>query len=418
MMPEPTPRFARIALVSAHTGPLPQPDGPDLDGQSVYVAQLAACLAGRGHDVTLYTRRDRPDRPTLVRTASGVKVVHVPAGPPVPVPKDELLTWMPEFGAYLARIWRLNRPDVVHAHFWTSGTAALTGARGAGIPVVQTFHTLGTTERRHRGGEDAGPPERADIETRIAREVHRTLATSADEMNELLALGVPRARITVVPCGVDTGHYAPVPLADRPTGAAFRLLSVGRLDPRQGFDRAVEALAAIPGAELLIAGGPDAQLLFADPEAERLRKAAARHGVAERVRLLGHVPRALMPHLMSSADLLLSLPRHAPSALVPIEAMACGTPVVATAVGGQMDAVVDGVTGTLVPPADDETHDLAATIRGLLGDPARLARYGAAARTHALARFSWDEVTDAVCRVYADLARTPRVRETGPLSPA
>ncbi|MGW2477694.1 glycosyltransferase [Streptomyces sp. NPDC001665] len=417
-MTEPTPRFARIALVSAHTGPLPQPDGPDPDGQSVYVAQLAGCLAARGHDVTVYTRRDRPDRPTLVRTASGVKVVHVPAGPPAPVPRGELLTWMPDFGAYLARIWRLNRPDVVHAHFWTSGAAALTGARNAGIPVVQTFHTLGATERRHRGGADAGPPERVDIETRIAREVHRTIATCADEVNELLALGVPRTRITVVPCGVDTAHYAPVPLADRPPGAAFRLLSVGRLDPRQGFDRAVEALAGIPGTELLLAGGPDAPLLFADPEAERLRRTALRHGVADRVRLLGHVPRALMPHLMSSADLLVSLPDHAPSARVPIEAMACGTPVVATAVGGQLDAVVDGVTGTLVPPAEDDAHDLAATVRGLLGDPARLARYGAAARTHALARFAWDEVADGICRVYGEIARAPRVRETGRLSPA
>lgn len=417
-MPEPTPRFARIALVSAHTGPLAQPDGPGLGGQHVHVAQLAACLAGRGHDVTLYTRRDRPDRPTLVRTASGVKVVHVPAGPPVPVPRDELLTWMPEFGAYLARIFRLNRPDVVHAHFWTSGTAALAGARGAGIPVVQTFHTLGTTERRLRGGADAGPPERVDIETRIGREVHRTLATCADEVNELVALGIPRARISVVPWGVDTGHYAPVPLGSRPPGAAFRVLSVGRLDPGQGFDRAVEALTGIPGAELLIAGGPDARLLFADPEAERLRRAAVRHGVAERVRLLGHVPRALMPHLMSSADLLVSLPRHASSALVPVEAMACGTPVVATAVGGQLDAVVDGVTGTLVPSGGDEAHDLAATVRSLLGDPARLARYGAAARDHALARFAWDKVTDGVCRVYADLARPSRVRGRGPLSPA
>lgn len=158
--------------------------------------------------------------------------------------------------------------------------------------------------------------------------------------------------------------------------------------------------------------GPAAPVLYTDPDAERLRKAASEHGVAERFRLLGRVPRSLMPHLMSTADLLLSLPRHEPSAVVAAEAMACGVPVVATAVGGQLDTVVDGVTGTLVPPVDDGGHDLAATIRGLLDDPVRRARYGAAGRAHALARFSWDEVTDAISLVYAELIPAARPRET------
>ncbi|MEV5654848.1 glycosyltransferase [Streptomyces sp. NPDC052291] len=410
-MTDPMPRFARIALVSAHPGPLAGPDGPDAGGPHGYVAQLAGCLARRGHDVTVYTRRDRPDRPTLVRNESGVKIVHVPAGPPVSVPGDELLAWMPEFGAYLARLWRLNRPDVVHAHHWTSGVAALTGARDAGVPVVQTYHALGTVERRHRGGTDTEPPERVGIETRIAREARRTVATCADELNELTAMGVPRTRISVVPCGVDTGHFAPVPLAARPPGAPHRLLVVGGLDRRAGADRAIEALTGVPGTELLIAGGPAAPVLYTDPDAERLRKAASEHGVAERVRLLGRVPRSLMPHLMSSADLFLSLPRHEPSAVVAAEAMACGVPVVATAVGGQLDSVVDGVTGTLVPASDDEGHDLAATIRGLLDDPVRRSRYGAAGRAHALARFSWDEVTDAISRVYAEVVPADRPQE-------
>ncbi|MGP3633257.1 glycosyltransferase [Streptomyces sp. 24-1644] len=408
-MTYPKPRRGRIALVSEHASPLAEPDGPDAGGQNVHVAQLAGHLARRGHDVTVYTRRDRTGTPTMVRTSDGVKVVHVPAGPPTAVPKDELLVWMPDFGAYLSRMWRLARPDVVHAHFWMSGLASLTGAREAGIPVVQTYHALGTVKRRYQGTEDTSPHERVDLESRIGREADRIIATCADEVIELVAMGVPRGRISVVPCGVDTTHF--VPAGARPPGAPYRLLSVGRLVPGKGFERAIKALAAVPNAELLIAGGPEPPLLVADPEAERLRKIAAEHGVTERVRLLGRVPLDMMPQLMSSADLLLSLPRYEPFGIVPVEAMACGTPVLATAVGGHLDTVVDGVTGTLVPPVEIPGHDLAATIRSLLDDPARRARYGAAGRTHVLARYTWDEVADGVVRVYAQLCPAPRPAE-------
>ncbi|MEU8675519.1 glycosyltransferase [Streptomyces sp. NPDC048560] len=407
-MTPPSPRRGRIALVSGHASPLAELGSPDAGGQNVYVAQLASRLARRGHDVTVYTRRDRAGTPTMVRTPEGVKVVHVPAGPPAVVPRDELLPWMPDFGAYLSRMWRLARPEVVHAHYWMSGLAALAGAREARIPVVQSFHALGTVKRRYEGTEDTSPRERVDIESRIGREADRIIATCADEVNELVAMGIPRTRITVVPCGVDTTHFSPSPVGGRWPGAPYRLLSVGRLDPRKGFDRAIKALAAVPNAELLIAGGPEASLLFADPEAERLRKIAFEYGVAERVRLLGCVPQDTMPQLMSGADLLLSLPRYEPFGLVPIEAMACGTPVLATAVGGQLDTVADGVTGTLVPPWGTPDHDLAATIRDLLDDSARRARYGVAGRAHALARYTWEEATDGILRVYAQLSPAPQ----------
>lgn len=405
------PRPGRIALVSEHASPLAELGGPDAGGQNVYVAQLAQRLVRRGHDVTVYTRRDSPEPATMVRTPHGVKVVHVPAGPPTRVPKDELLAWIPEFGAYLARVWRLARPDVVHAHFWMSGLAALTGARGTDIPVVQTYHALGTVKRRYQGTEDTSPHERIDAESHIGRAADRIIATCADELVELVAMGVPRTKISVVPCGVDTTHFSPQPRASRPPSAPYRLLAVGRLVPRKGFDRAIRALADLPDAELLIAGGPEAPLLFADPEAERLRKIASELGVTDRVRMLGCVSQEAMPRLMSSADLLLSLPRYEPFGIVPIEAMACATPVVATAVGGQLDTVVDGVTGRLVPAGGADDQELARTIRTLLDDPDRRARYGAAGRAHALARYTWDGVADGVARVYAELAPVPPLSE-------
>ncbi|MEV7075272.1 glycosyltransferase [Streptomyces sp. NPDC093990] len=399
------PSAGRVAMVSEHASPLAELGGPDAGGQNVYVAQLAAQLARRGHEVVVYTRRDDPRLPERVVTADGVRVVHVPAGPPAPIPKDELLPYMAEFGAWLAREWATEPPDVVHAHFWMSGLAAVTGARATGVPVVQTYHALGTVKKRHQGAADTSPRERVEIETAVGRECSGIIATCEDEVDELVAMGLPRRRIHVVPCGVDPVRFAPVAGARRDPSAPRRLLTVGRLVPRKGFDRAIRALAAVPDAELLIAGGPEPALLFAEPETERLCSIARECGVADRVTLLGGVSRTRMPALMSGADLVLSVPRYEPFGIVPVEAMACGTPVVATAVGGQLDTVDDGVTGVLVPP--DEDHDLGATVRELLDDPDRLARYGAAGRRRVLARYTWDRVADGVTRVYGAVSSVP-----------
>ncbi|GGR89605.1 MULTISPECIES: glycosyltransferase [Streptomyces] len=387
----------RVAMVSEHASPLAALGGPDAGGQNVYVAQVARQLARKGYRVTVYTRRDSvglPDRVTLI---DGVQVVHVPAGPPAPVPKDELLPHMHEFGNFLARQWAEQPPHVVHAHFWMSGLAALAGARDLNIPVVQTYHALGTVKKRYQGAADTSPPQRLAVEEAIGHECARIIATCSDEVAELKAMGLPEDRISVVPCGVDPEQFTPV-AHTRPPGARKRLLAVGRLVPRKGFDRAIRALAGVPDAELLIAGGPEADLLRTEPEAARLYGIAREYGVLDRVTLLGGVGRARMPRLMSSADLVLSLPRYEPFGIVPLEAMACATPVVATAVGGQLDTVVDGTTGLLVPA--DEDHDLGAALRALLADPGRLARYGAAGRARVLAHYTWDRVADGVAGVY------------------
>ncbi|GLX50731.1 glycosyl transferase [Streptomyces hygroscopicus subsp. hygroscopicus] len=398
------PTAGRVAMVSEHASPLAALGGPDAGGQNVYVAQLARQLAGKGYRVTVYTRRDSAGLPDRVTLIEGVQVVHVPAGPPEPVPKDELLPHMVEFGEFLARQWAADPPDVAHSHFWMSGLAALCGARGLGIPVVQTYHALGTVKRRYQGAADTSPPQRLAIEEAIGHECARIIATCSDEVAELKAMGLPKDRFDVVPCGVDPDQFAPVP-GSRPAGARRRLLAVGRLVPRKGFDRAIRALAGVPDAELLIAGGPEAELLGGDPEARRLRALAGEYGVADRVTLLGGISRTRMPRLMAGADLVLSLPRYEPFGIVPLEAMACATPVLATAVGGQLDTVVDGTTGVLVPADDD--HDLAAVVRGLLADPERLDRYGAAGRRRVLTHYTWDRVADGVAGVYGAVSARP-----------
>ncbi|GAA2461509.1 glycosyltransferase [Streptomyces glaucus] len=390
----------RIAMVSEHASPLAALGGVDAGGQNVYVARLSEELAGRGHDVTVYTRRDLADLPDRVPLPGGAVVEHVTAGPTEPVPKDELFPYMPGFGAHLARAWRRERPDVAHAHFWMSGMACLLGAQPHRIPVVQTFHALGTVKRRHQGRRDTSPQERIGIERQLGRTCERVLATCTDEVRELAGMGVPERQVSVVPCGVDAEHFHPG--AD--TGATparrqrHRLLACGRLVPRKGYDQAIQALARVPDTELLVAGGPPAGALDADPEARRLTRLARRAGVADRVRLLGAVDPRDMPGLLRSADLVLCTPVYEPFGIVPLEAMACGVPVLATDVGGHRDSVADGATGRLVPPQDPEA--IAAAARGLLADEGLRRRYGTAGRARVLARYTWRRVADGVERVY------------------
>lgn len=394
----------RIAMVSEHASPLAALGGVDAGGQNVYVARLTEELARRGHDVTVYTRRDSTDLPDRVPLPGGAVVEHVPAGPPEAVPKDELFPHMPAFGAHLARVWDHERPDVVHAHFWMSGMASQIGAHAHGIPVVQTFHALGTVKRRHQGRRDTSPFERIGIERQIGLGCERVLATCTDEVDELAGMGVPPRQVSVVPCGVDVEHFHPG--ADPGTAPArqqrYRLLACGRLVRRKGYDQAIRALARIPDAELLIAGGPAPGLLEADPEAQRLRRLAWRTGVADRVRLLGAVAPADMPALMRSADLVLCTPVYEPFGIVPLEAMACAVPVVATDVGGHRDTVADGDTGRLVPP--DDSGAIAAAARGLLAEEGTRRRYGTAGRARVLARFTWQRVADGTEQVYRQVA--------------
>ena len=392
----------RIAMVSEHASPLAAVGGVDAGGQNVHVESLARALARAGHDVTVFTRRDSADLPTQVRTDDGVLVEHIDAGPAEPLPKDDLLPFVGQMGTVLGARFAELKPDVVHAHFWMSGLASLAAIRGAGldVPLVQTFHALGATKRRFQGRMDTSPPARVRMEAALARDVDRVVATSTDEVAELLRIGAVRSRISVVPSGVDIEQFCPDgPVAEK--GDRPRVLCVGRLVPRKGFDTVVRALAAVPDAELVVAGGPASADLGSDQEAGRLMRLAERFGVAERVRLVGAVPRSDMPALLRSADLVVCTPWYEPFGIVPLEAMACGVPVVASAVGGFLDTVVDGATGTLVPARRPDR--LAAAMRKLLAEPFWREAYGTAGVDRARSRYSWDRIAESTVVAYEGL---------------
>ncbi|MEU8813204.1 glycosyltransferase [Actinoplanes sp. NPDC048796] len=381
----------RIAMISEHASPLG--DG----GQHTHVADLSTALAEIGHEVRVYTRRDSPDVADVVTTPGGIHVVHIPAGPAQTVPPDLLLPHMGEFARLLEHEWRTGdwHPDVAHAHFWTSGLAAITAARQFGIPVVQSFHELGLPSLS--GGADR--PSRSGYERALGRAVDRVVAQSQDEVSGLVRIGVPRARLTVVPAGVDSIRFSPDgPSAERDP-ERLRILSVGKLVERKGLGDVIQAMRYVPGAEVVVVGGPPAEELRADPGAAKLRALADRLQVGDRLKLVGRVPARDMPHWYRSADLLVAAPWQEQFEPAALEAMACGVPVIGTTVGGLTETVVDGLTGDLVPPRDPRA--LGGALRRLVNDKVRRFAYGTAALDRARQAYSWKRVAAQIGSVYS-----------------
>ena len=395
----------RIALVSEHASPLSAVGGVDAGGQNVHVAELARGLARQGAEVVVHTRRDAARLPSQVELAPGVIVDHVDAGPPRPVSKDNLFPYMSSFADHLQRRWTAERPDIVHAHFWMSGWASLTAGERLQLPVVQTFHALGAVKRRHQGVKDTSPKERQAVERAILRRADQVIATCTDEVFELCRLGADRSRISVVPCGVDTTLFSPSgPQADRNRfQERHRIVVVSRLVERKGIGNVIEALSVLPGTELIVAGGPLPDHQDGDPDVRRLRQVAADWGVAHRVHLRGQVERAAVPALIRSADVVACAPWYEPFGIVALEAQACGVPVVATAVGGHIDTVLDGVTGLLVPPRSPK--QLADALAWLLERPGVRVAMGRAGSERVGERYRWDTVAAATHRVYQSLVR-------------
>lgn len=391
----------RIDLVSEHASPLAAIGGVDAGGQNVHVAALAEAMSHQGAEVTVYTRRDDPSLPVRVQFSSGVTVEHVDAGPPESIEKDHLLPHMGAFAEYLSRRWSEERPDVVHAHFWMSGKASLDAALPLGIPVVQTFHALGIEKRRYQGAKDTSPRSRLDEERRIACDSHRIIATASAEAFELARMGADKAKITVVPCGVDLNLFQPLGPAEERQHKRKRLVCLSRLVERKGTADVINALTVLPGVELVIAGGPQASKLDDDPEAQRLKQIAKDLGIADRVIFRGRVERAQVPPLLRSADAVVCYPWYEPFGIVPLEAMACGVPVVVAQVGGLVDSVVDGVTGIHVPPRAPIA--LAQALRELLADEKRCMQLALAGTRRANRRYGWARIASDTLAVYNDV---------------
>jgi glycosyltransferase involved in cell wall biosynthesis len=414
----------KIALVSASATPLALLGDTAPAPQSAHVASLARAMGSKGHDVVVYARRADGGLPARVPLAPNVFVEHLDAPLPSAVEAGrETFGWLEAFGAGLKEALRRSPPDVIHSHMWTSAYAAISGRHGLRVPLVHTFHTLGAVRRRYASASDKSadkcadhcPVERLGIEESIPDLVDWIVATSRDEILELRRFGGRAEKMGVIPSGVDLDLFHPQDDAPRREGPP-RVVVVSRLVQHRGVEDVVRAMATIPEAELVVAGGPPRADLWDDADARRLFRVAEHEGVAGRVRLLGHVERQQVPALLRSADVVACPAWHEPFGVVAVEAMACGVPVVGTRTGALLDAIIPDVTGLHVAPRDPSA--MAAGLRALLFDPARRGAYGRAAALRAQAQYGWERIGAATLDVYQRVINRHRAPSIHPIPSA
>lgn len=427
-------RARRIAFLSEHASPLALLGSTDAGGQNVYVDEVSRGLAALGYSVDVFTRRDAADLPTVVQWATGVRVVHLTAGPAEYLPKDDLWPLMPAFRDALLQFMRAERGryDLLHGNFWMSGWVAAELGRQLRVPVVQIFHALGKIKQQHQGAADTSPGERIAVELAVMAGVDQIVAQCPHEIDELTGeYGADPARITLIPSAVDTARYRPMARdeARRRLGLdpdAFIVTYVGRMLPRKDPRNIVRAVALLARqtdrpVKLMLVGGETAEpdpLLT--PELGALQQLAAELGIADRVISYGKRQPDVLHEYYSAGDVAVTTPWYEPFGLTPLEGMACGRPVIGSAVGGLRFTIQHGETGLLVPPRDPEA--LATALRQLLEQPALAAQMGQAARARVEREFTWGTVADRTAALYQSLLarRMPgtRPRPQPPTMPA
>nr|WP_295926714.1 glycosyltransferase family 1 protein [uncultured Dyadobacter sp.] len=400
----------KIAFISEHASPLAVLGGVDSGGQNVYVAELCKSLARLGYLIDIFTRKDSEDLPEIVSWLPGIRVVHVEAGPAAEVPKEQLLGFMDEFGRNMIRFIGQFQMDyeLIHANFFMSGLVASRVKQRLGIPYVITFHALGKIRRIHQKERDAFPEERLDIEQMIVDDSDYIIAECPQDKQDLIEhYCADPSRITIIPCGFSAEEFHPMvkAAARKQLGLAkdeLVLLQLGRVVPRKGIDNVIRSLAYlrdVPRLRLLVVGGSDEVPDFEkDQEFRRLRAIAEAEGVLAQVEFTGRRNRQQLKQYYQAADFFISTPWYEPFGITPLEAMACGTPVIGSAVGGIKYTVKDGETGFLVPPHDPQA--LARAVREGIACPDRYKALCRNALKRVNAHFTWSYVAEKADQLY------------------
>jgi len=403
----------KIAFISEHASPLAILGGVDNGGQNVYVAELSEQLVKKGYEVDIYTRRDNPNIEETVEWQPFIRVIHIEAGPAKFVAKEKLLGYMDEFTVNMLYYIKMNglEYELIHANFFMSALVASNLKKYLYIPYVVTFHALGLVRKIHQKEKDAFPAERINIEKHIVADADQLIAECPQDREDLIVhYGADPSKITIVPCGFNPKEFYPMEKAlaremlNLDAGEKI-ILQLGRMVPRKGVDNVIHAIGKLKNQaelRLVIVGGeadtPDPVLT---PEIKRLQQIAEEEKVADRVIFTGRRGRDVLKYYYAAADIFVSTPWYEPFGITPLEAMACGTPVIGANVGGIKHSVADGQTGFLVPP--HQPNALAEKIMHLLSDEKmyRAMQKNAIRRVNRF--FTWSKVADGVHHLYHEV---------------
>jgi D-inositol-3-phosphate glycosyltransferase len=404
----------RIAMLSMHGCPVSLLGEKDTGGMNVYVLQIARELGERGHSVDVYTSAHNPDDPQIVGLGDNARVIHLQAGPHHKT-KESLHRYIPK---YLRRLEEFREAegltyDLVHSHYWLSGQAGLSLADSWQVPHVTTFHTLARKKLQARAGESE-PERRVQAETRVIEQASTIVVSTDQEKEDLSRLyGVSPRSVRIIPAGVDLDLFKPVDREDARRSLGIQesniLLSVGRIEPLKGIEilvRAMALLSDLDDSRLVIVGGKPQE----DDEIKRLKSIAAELGVETRTTFTGTVQQTELPAYYSAADVFVLPSYYESFGLVALEAMACGTPVIASRVGGPGSFITSGETGYLVPWPCPEPY--AQRLDVLLANPALATAMGKAARAKALT-MGWDIAARRIANLYTTLIRSPWTKAAG-----
>ncbi len=396
--------MSNLAMLSLHGCPVARLGEKDTGGMNVYVLQLAREFARRGHRVDVFTKHHDPNDPKIVELEDGARVVHLEAGP-YDADKYDLLNYVPTFLKQLHDFQREERTryELIHSHYWLSGRAGMSLSRKWDVPHTTTFHTLAKTKLRARAGERE-PQIRHDVETEVMCDSDGIVVSTEEEKQDIVRMyDASSGKVEVIPAGVNLDMFSPLDKAEarRELGIAESnvLLYVGRIEPLKGIDimlRAAQLLECGGDLRVLVVGGSPGS----DSETERLKALAGELGIRDSVTFSGSIPQSKLPTYYSAANVFV-LPSHTESfGLAALEAMACGTPVVVSRVGGLKTFVKSGETGYLVPRRCPESF--AQRIDGLLANIQLRDTMGRAARVKALG-MGWARVVDRMQDYYQTL---------------
>jgi D-inositol-3-phosphate glycosyltransferase len=401
----------KIAFISEHASPLALLGSTDSGGQNVYVGELAAQLIKSGFEIDIFTRWENPFAAQVISCQPGLRVIHVHAGPVEQVPKEEILPYMYDFREEMLNFIHAEGIvyELIHANFWMSGLVAMELKGILNIPFVITFHALGHVRKLHQKEQDKFPPQRGLIEEEIVRQADGIIAECPQDREDLVNYyDADPEKIAVIPCGFNPKEF--FPMNQQQSRELLQLdkeekiiLQLGRMVPRKGIDNVIRSLALTNQdglkVRLVIVGGePALPGMEENDELKRLRKLAADLNVSEQVTFAGRKDRSELRHYYAAADIFITTPWYEPFGITPLEAMACGTPVIGANVGGIKYSVIDGKTGMLVPP--NSPRLLSDRIKLLLGNGRLIRNMGDRAKQHVTEHFTWAKVAIKMRQFY------------------